>query len=288
MGGLITQEELLEESIALSAKGTPLDPAVLKSVSSVIAYRDSSEIRTTDPVPVDYERYIELTRLSLSDNVDDTDEFKDAVHSGEVSSLSDGSADGGPAGKLMENYHKLVRGKQVNVNQGRGYVAILKDGAEVVGGSEIGRTDPEAVRVNRLGREFDEAIAFEREKNKGVELSSIQMSEVMETLLFVNREKQWFRFGDADKESRNVAFDGDITSIDFELVKSVDDIPWQVERDIRSKIHAAGEVPTAEGMMDMWKALYENAAEAKENAEEAEALEAVQEAIATHAPGQSQ
>jgi hypothetical protein len=48
----LTHEQLLEESIALSAKGTPLDPDVLKSVSAVIAHRVSSEGGLPDQGPI--------------------------------------------------------------------------------------------------------------------------------------------------------------------------------------------------------------------------------------------
>jgi len=55
----LTQEQLLEESIRLSAAGTPLDPEVLKSVSNVIATRVSGK---APPTP--YTRYAELLEKS--------------------------------------------------------------------------------------------------------------------------------------------------------------------------------------------------------------------------------
>ena len=55
MGGLLTQEQLLEESIRLSAAGTPLDPEVFKSVSGVIAGK-------APPTP--YTRYAQLIEQS--------------------------------------------------------------------------------------------------------------------------------------------------------------------------------------------------------------------------------
>jgi hypothetical protein len=62
----LTQEQLLEESIALSAKGTPLDPAVLKSVASVIAYRVSSEGGLPDQGPLNphtnYSKLLDMAR----------------------------------------------------------------------------------------------------------------------------------------------------------------------------------------------------------------------------------
>jgi hypothetical protein len=62
----LTQEQLLEESISLSAAGNPLDPQVLKSVAGVIEQRVSGEGGLGEEGPADpytsYSKLLEMAR----------------------------------------------------------------------------------------------------------------------------------------------------------------------------------------------------------------------------------
>jgi hypothetical protein len=57
----LTPEQLLDESIALSAAGNPLDPQVLKSVAGVIEQRVSREEGPADPYTA-YSNLLEMAR----------------------------------------------------------------------------------------------------------------------------------------------------------------------------------------------------------------------------------
>lgn len=271
--------------------------AVLEATGIVLPkFQDTMEKLIDDheaavpPPPVDYGEVIELKRLARSSDKKDKQQFIDSFHT--FAKYDDGSVGGGQMGVLMKMWNKVSNKEPIQTEQGRSYDAILTDGgnalAAMKGLSGVNDANEKSILFNDLGREFDEAIAYEVSKQGGLELTSLQLTEVMDTMLFVNKSyvAQWLTLGDKDIETRNLDFDGDITSIDVELIKSPDHIPYQIERSIRAKIHGAKGVATDEYIMKMFRARHGNAVKAKEIAVEAAAAKALQDAIATHAPGQ--
>lgn len=103
----LTQEQLLEESIRLSAAGTPLDPEVLKSAANVIAQRVNNE-----GPPSPYTTYSDLLDMA-----------RDPVTRPEFLSLD-----------LSEYAGKLLKGQldKLVANQGQGAWVLPSDASDRV------------------------------------------------------------------------------------------------------------------------------------------------------------
>lgn len=174
--------------------------------------------------------------LAYSDNPEDHEKFLDTEDEW-LDKFSDGTTSGGRhLTKLYEIKDAILKGEPVkNRANGRSRAEVLGDAIDATFGElGFGRTRPidASQTIQKIGVEYDLLIEdfFEREKrNPGAG----EYQELVERAVAKHSESSWKKW---TSDRRNYDYDGDLTTIDPEFVKSVADLPVEAERQIRAEI----------------------------------------------------